>query len=197
MDEAGQDIGERKKLLPHRNTEGHTWDPEAMIHNARSLHAVAQHLVSDPDPGETRISDADGLFGTGRFFAGPVLLALATEIALKAWHCRETKGPPRRRHDLIALFEARSENTQRLLATRYPNHLFPRATEVFGPLPSDIRSALEIHKDTFLLWRYAEGHAGEVYRASHPRQSRASNPAMGRSPWAASGADFDDQVESD
>ena len=149
-----QDTGGQEKLLPHRNTEGRTWDPEAMIHNARSLHAVAQHLVFDPDPGETRTSDADGLFGTGRFFAGPVLLALATEIALKAWHCREMEGPPRHTHDLIALFEALSENTQRLLAASYPGHLFPHPTDVFGPVPSDMRSALEIHRDTFELWRY-------------------------------------------
>ena len=149
-----QDTRDREKLLPDRDTEGDAWDPDAMIHNARSLHAVAQHLVSDPDPGETRTSDAGGLFGTGRFFAGPVLLALATEIALKAWHCRETKGAPRRTHDLIALFEALSEKTQCLLTARYPSDLFPCATDAFGPLPSDMRSALEIHRKTFELWRY-------------------------------------------
>ena len=133
-----------------------------MIHNARSLHAVARYLVFDPDPGETRASDADGLFSTGRFFAGPVLLALATEIALKAWHCRETKGPPRQKHDLIALFEDLSENTQRLLAACYPSDLFPRATGAFGPVPSDMRSALEIHRKTFEIWRYPHEDADDL-----------------------------------
>ncbi|MYE06923.1 MAG: UPF0149 family protein [Chloroflexi bacterium] len=161
-----QDTGDEEELLPLRNTEGHTeghtWDTDAMIHNARSLHAVARYLVSDPDPGETPTSDVDGLFGTGRFFAGPVLLALAIEIALKAWHCQETKGPPRRAHDLIALFEALSENTQRLLVARYPSDLFPRATDVFGPLPSDMRSALEIHRKTFEIWRYPHEDPDDV-----------------------------------
>ena len=46
-----QDTGDQDKLLPHRNTEGDTWDADAMIHNARSLQAVAQHLVFVTDPG--------------------------------------------------------------------------------------------------------------------------------------------------
>ena len=157
-----QDTGDQDQLLPHRNTEGDTWDADAMIHNARSLQAVAQYLVFDPDPGETRISDADGLFGTGRYFAGPVLLALATEIALKAWQCREMKGPPRRTHDLIALFDALSESTRRLLAARYPSDLFPRGTVASGSLPSDMRSALESHRETFLLWRYPHEDPDDV-----------------------------------
>lgn len=149
-----QDTREQEELCPDRNTEGQTRDSDAMIRDARSLHAVAQHLVSDLDPGETRTSDVDGLFGTGRFFAGPVLLALATEIALKAWHCRETKVAPRRTHDPIALFEDLSENTRRLLAARYPGHLYPRGMGAFGPVPSDLQSALEIHRKTFEIWRY-------------------------------------------
>ena len=69
--------------LPRRQTEGPAWDPDAMILNARSLQATARQLASDPEPRENK--PPPGAFhNNGRFLAGPILLALATEIALKA-----------------------------------------------------------------------------------------------------------------
>ena len=61
-----------------------------MINSARSLQRVANELEKNgPEP---ELSD-EQLF-EGIFLAGPILLSLATEIALKAWQCSERQEPP-------------------------------------------------------------------------------------------------------
>ena len=140
--------------LPRGQTKVPDWDPDAMILNARSLQAVARQFTSDPDPRDNELPP-DASYYYGRFLAGPILLALATEIALKAWQRRERAGAPDRGHDLVALFEALSEEAQDTLEARCPNNVIPPALEVFGPIPSGMRRTLEIHKDTFERWRYA------------------------------------------
>ena len=130
------------------------WNPDAMILNAWSLQATARQLVSDPDPRKNE-PPSDTFHHNGRFFAGPILLALATEIALKAWQCRERAGAPDRTHDLVALFEKLSQEAQDILETRCPKGVIPPALEVFGPIPSGMRGTLELHRNTFVSWRYA------------------------------------------
>ena len=69
------------KFLPERDTVERAWDPDTMIWNARSLQTVAKQLASG------RVTPAEDVFlFTGQQLAEPILLALATEIALKAWH---------------------------------------------------------------------------------------------------------------
>lgn len=131
------------------------WDPDAMILNARSLQAAARQLASDPDPRENE-PPPDSFYYNGRFLAGPILLALATEIALKAWQRRERAGAPDHNHNLVALFEALNEETQDILEARCPKDVIPSALKVFGSIPSGMRGTLEIHRDTFIRWRYAD-----------------------------------------
>ena len=95
------------KFLPERDTVERAWDPDTMIWNARSLQTVAKQLASG------RVTPAEDVFlFTGQQLAEPILLALATEIALKAWQCRERKGPPESEHDLLKLFEGLSEEAR-------------------------------------------------------------------------------------
>ena len=105
--------------LRRRQTKGPAWDPDAMILNARSLQATARQLASDPDPCENEPTP-DAFHYNGRFLAGPILLALATEIALKAWQCRERAGAPDRSHDLVVLFEELSEEARDVLVAHCP-----------------------------------------------------------------------------
>ena len=103
------------KFLPERDTVERAWDPDTMIWNARSLQTVAKQLASG------RVTPAEDVFlFTGQQLAEPILLALATEIALKAWQCRERKGPPESEHDLLKLFEGLSEEARDVLGSGLP-----------------------------------------------------------------------------
>lgn len=66
--------------------------------------------VCPPNGGASRISTA---------------LALATEIALEAWQCRERKGPPDRCHDLLKLCDGLSEETRSVLQAACPEQEMP------------------------------------------------------------------------
>ena len=72
-------------------------------------------------------SKHDTLLFSGVFMAVPVLLALATEIALKAWLYKEKKETPDRRHDLLDLYDDLGEITRKRLEAKVP--------EVPHPLP--------------------------------------------------------------
>ena len=59
----------------------------------------------------------------------------------------------------MALFDELSEGARDVLEARCPKDVIPAAFEVFGqvfgPTPSGMRKTLEIHRDTFVRWRYA------------------------------------------
>ena len=109
-----------------------------MIWNAKSLQRVAKELR------EERLKDpeSDLLLFEGMFLAGPILLSLAIEIALKAWQCRERKGKPEKTHDLLELFDGLEQDTRKL---------FEEGMLSFEPLPEILRS----HKDARTHWRYS------------------------------------------
>lgn len=69
-----------------------------MIWNAKSSQRVVRELV-EWDGREHPKSDP--FLFQGRVLAVPVPLSLATEIALKAWQCRERKGAPDHGHEVI------------------------------------------------------------------------------------------------
>ena len=91
--------GESVGMLDNKNSE-ETWDADLMILNAQSLQGVANLLERNRNSPQ---SDPVLMWGIG--LAVPVLLGLATEIALKAWQSRERKGKPDRSHDLLKLFD--------------------------------------------------------------------------------------------
>ena len=65
--------------------------PYVMIDEAKSLHRAAKELEQNG----SESSQSDRLHSMGKRRAVPILLSLATEIALKAWQVREGKARAR------------------------------------------------------------------------------------------------------
>ena len=97
-------------------------------------------------------SGTDHLLFSGKFLAVPILLALATEIALKAWQCRERKGKPDNSHDLLRLFDGLGEATRTRLAAKLPE--LPNPLPGFPPIRPGMRETLRAHKEAVVHWRY-------------------------------------------
>lgn len=141
-------------------TERRGWDPHWMIINAKSLQKIGYQLASDQElPSEPDID----LF-RGKILASAILLPLATEIALKAWQCRERKGAPDRSHDLLKLFEGLSEDAQAQLEEGLPVWLDPLSIHELCPVGAGMRKVLEYHRQSFEHWRYLyESSIGSFY----------------------------------
>ena len=93
--------------------------------------------------------------------AVPALLALAAEIGLKAWQCRERNGKaPDKNHDLVKLFDALGDDARTLLEHAMPAHSDPMAR--FIPVYSGIKQALNVNRDLFIAWRYPYEHHGLI-----------------------------------
>lgn len=139
------------------------WDPMRMAEDAWRLGCTVEHLrQSDGGPLQTALA-ASG--------AGPILLAHALEIALKALQCRERKGlPPDRGHDLCKLFDALAKPTQERLMQAMPDAEWP-LTGMDVPNHRGIRSALRHARKAGVKWRYRHEHralmmeTGELLRA--------------------------------
>ncbi len=136
-----------------------------MIDHARALLRAAQEVDRrDPSPA----SAPDFFSSYGHAIAMPVLLSLATEIALKAWLCREGKTPIRS-HDLFRLFCELEPATQKRLeeAVQPPSPYRQYALERLG-IPAllegttgpgavhfqGLRDILRIYGKAFEEWRY-------------------------------------------
>ena len=78
-----------------------------MILHAKSLQRVAGRLAPDP-----AYDQSDDLLFTGRVIAAPILLSLATGLALKALQCLERGDAPDRCHDLLKLFEGLTQEAR-------------------------------------------------------------------------------------
>ena len=121
-------------------------NPHLMMIRANELGRLVEHLDAEKK---------DGAWLEGTTIAVPVLLSLAVEIGLKAWHRREGNPAPVKTHDLLELFDGLREDTRRRLEDKMP--------EVPGPIPDwpaypGIRNALRQNKDIFTEWRYAHEH---------------------------------------
>ena len=82
-----------------------------MIESARSLQCVTKELEKN----EYEAGQSDKWLFQGVVLAGPILLSLATEIALKAWQYSERERAPDRNHDLLKLFDLLKRDTQEML----------------------------------------------------------------------------------
>ena len=140
--------------MSENKSENLGWDPYWMICNAKSLQEVANHLAADMEPE----SKSENFLFSGKFMSTPILMALATEIALKALQCQERKRSPMRTHDLLKLFEGLSEDTQTRLEERLPSRLDPVSLRLgvqdFFPVGAGMRKVLEFHRYSFMHWRY-------------------------------------------
>ena len=72
------------------STEGTQCDSYGMIRSAEDLQRVVMYL----DEASLESADSDPLLFGGRILAGPILMTLAVEIALKALLCQEQKKEP-------------------------------------------------------------------------------------------------------
>ena len=125
------------------------FSPYHMLRRARDLRRVAEHLhdvSSAPKPKDHRLQ-------VGSIGTVPILLSLATEIALKAWQCRERNGPPDPTHDLLKLFLGLGEDAQRRLSEKMPEH--PAPVPGLPPMYPGMQTALSDCRHMFVEWRYA------------------------------------------
>ncbi len=123
-----------------------------MIRNARSLQRVAKHLEENTFKFDT----SDPLLFGGNFLAGPILLSLAVEIALKALLCQEQKKEPPHTHDLLDLFQQLKSGTQESLQAHMPGWtMYPVGFPEGAPYPHEsLPELLWTHRDAHTHWRY-------------------------------------------
>ncbi len=128
------------------------WHPEWMLLKAARLGQVVDRLDA-PEDGRDAGFDRSSI-------AGPVLLALAIELALKALQWNERDGrQPTPTHDLLALFKGLKKETRERIEANMP--------EVLGVLPDcprrpGIGTALFLARNVFVDWRYPYEHPGLI-----------------------------------
>lgn len=136
-----------------RKGRGIWWYPHWIILDAKALRDAARYFgPHHAEEGDPRVN----LSGGSRRRLQLVLLALAAEIALKAWQVREREGrAPDHRHELDELFDALSDETRERLQAREQVRGDPLGVESADPSGMvGIREVLEFHRDTFEKWRY-------------------------------------------
>ena len=145
--------------------EGANLDTYSMIWNAKSLQSVVKKLEWN----EAESPEADPFLFQGAFLAGPILLSLATEIALKALLFLEQEKDPPHIHDLLKLFEQLEPDTQKLLRSEMPGR--PDILEVspfdYGSLPEILWS----HRDAHTHWRFLHEKPTGVFRTGELNQA--------------------------
>ena len=125
------------------------WPPDWIMQEAMSLQGLAERLETDREnhPGVSKPTTA-----------APVLLALATELALKAWQCRERNGKaPDKTHDLAKLFDALGDDARTLLERAMPAYPDPMARFIRFTAASE---SLNVNRKLFETWRYPYEHPG-------------------------------------
>ena len=120
---------------------------------AESLQCLARELKETTD-----INNQDSRLYEGKIVTTPALFALATELALKALYCQETKSNKvKATHDLIKLFEQLGKNTQEELEATFEElgrNTRGRLEAEWPKPPSKIRYVLHENRRTFVSWRY-------------------------------------------
>ncbi|MBC2775327.1 hypothetical protein H6M51_20920 [Rhizobium sp. AQ_MP] len=85
----------------------------------------------------------------------PMLLALAMELALKAWYVFDYDKIPKKRwtHDLAEIFDSLTDESRQKLDAAFKATVAPRHPNFFY-VDYGIRDVLFQHKDAFVRWRY-------------------------------------------
>lgn len=154
---------------------GKSWNADLMIGNAKALQRVVKELEKNRsklfplDEWSKWNRDTEArLLLDGMFLAIPNLLSLATEIALKAWQCRERQKAPDHIHNLLRLFQSLEQDTQEMLEARMQKqspcpvwavqprmqNLSPLEQEMLGAKMHPLRDVLRSHSDVYKRWRY-------------------------------------------
>lgn len=116
------------------------------MENAKALLRVVNHLDTEADKEVT-----ESLLFHGLVIVPPILLGLATELALKALHIREGGTRPKS-HDLLELFDSLPERMRRRLHSKMPG-----VPGIHPALPSvypGIREVFQANRTVFVEWRY-------------------------------------------
>ena len=137
---------------PAARREKRQCNPYWMIRNAESLQRVVKHLEEN----SLESAESDSLIFDGKFLAGPILLTLAVEIALKALWCQERKKDPPLTHDLLELFKALEPATRKALQAQMPGWtMFPVGFPEGAPYPHEsLPEILWRERKTHTYWRY-------------------------------------------
>ena len=151
--------------MPKKNLRGDRCDTDSMNWNAKSLQRVVKELERQGAESWT----SDPLLFQGSGLAGAILLSLATEIALKAWQCRERKDDPDRTHDLLDLFMGLEPETQDLLQAKMPG--WPEIPEMSPFNHGSLAKLLWSHRDSHTDWRYLHEKRWGVFRTSELSQA--------------------------
>lgn len=113
--------------------------------------AILRKTRSFPDPEFGELADPSEREHVG---VEPMLLALAMELALKAWFVFDHDDPKApRSHDLIKLFQALLPESQEKLDAEFKRSVAPGHPNFFY-IDYSIRHILYQHKDAFIDWRY-------------------------------------------
>ncbi|MBB6469511.1 hypothetical protein HNQ96_005401 [Aminobacter lissarensis] len=113
--------------------------------------AILRKTRSFPDPEFGELADPSEREHVG---VEPMLLALAMELALKAWFVFDHDDPKAARsHDLIKLFDALLPESQEKLDAEFKRSVAPCHPNFFY-VGYSIRHILYQHKDAFIDWRY-------------------------------------------
>ncbi len=96
----------------------------------------------------------------------PMLLALSTELALKAWIVREggQQDIPRT-HDLSKLFGLLSQSTRERLSARFNAEILPDYRSWFE-LDEDLEYCMTSISNAFVEWRYLHEQEGVSFESS-------------------------------
>lgn len=162
--------------MPDKTAGRPCCDAHSMMNTARSLQRAANELEKTGH--ETALSD-QWLF-EGILLARPILLSLATEIALKAWQCSERLELPDRTHDLLRLFKSLKQDTQEMLEARMRkvsrwsvNAEQPGMAEasrdiqdMFLARTHPLHDVLSEHRDANLRWRFPYEHHWDQFETS-------------------------------
>ena len=156
--------------MSDKSNDQRSWDADLMIKNAKSLQRAAKEL--EKNRGE--ISQSDPWLFHGKFLSVPILLSLATEIALKAWWCREQNKPSKKTHNLLELFKLLKPDTQKTLEAKMrkssPHSVWaaepdmqslnPNLQDMLGEKMHPLHDVLCAHHDANMRWRflYEESH---------------------------------------
>ncbi len=134
------------------------YKPFYVISTAESL----QYLVREFKE-TTKIDEPNRDSYLAKVLTVPLLLALATELGLKALYYQETKKNPLQTHDLIELFKALGEDTQAEFESAFEKlGKNTRARfEAMVPKPKSnmLQYVLDENKDVFVNWRYSFEHS--------------------------------------
>ena len=154
----------QKIVLSDKHTDRAIVNADSMIEHAKSLQCVAKELENNGH----EAGHPDYLRVQGVFLAVPVLLSLATEIALKAWWYQDRNKAPTHTHDLLKLFEELKPGTQDMLEARMRKvsphavwtqkpsmeNLTPDLQEMFAARMRPLRDVLREHRNAHVHWRF-------------------------------------------